>query len=78
MIWLSHDSPYCKAVCATSGSAVAGGVGCTCPLFTPICVLLWLLLRGQVWIVQVMLAPLLMGALLAALTLFLSHLEYRR
>ena len=40
--------------------------------------LLWLLLRGQVWIVQVMLAPLLMGALLAALTLLLSHLEYRR
>ena len=43
-----------------------------------LCSLLWLLLRGQVWIVQVMLAPLLMGALLAALTLFLSHLEYRR
>ena len=40
--------------------------------------LIWLLIRGQVWIVQVMLAPLLMGALLAALTLFLSHLEYRR
>ena len=40
--------------------------------------LTWLLLRGQVWIVQVMLAPLLMGALLAVLTLFLSHLEYRR
>ena len=40
--------------------------------------LLWLLLRGQLWIVQVMLAPLLMGALLAALTLLLSHLEYRR
>ena len=40
--------------------------------------LLWLLLRGQVWIVQIMVAPLLMGALLAALTLFLSHLEYRR
>lgn len=40
--------------------------------------LFWLLLRGQVWIVQVMLAPLFMGALLAALTLLLSHLEYRR
>ena len=40
--------------------------------------LLWLLLRGQVWIVQVMLAPLLMGILLGALTLLLSHLEYRR
>ena len=40
--------------------------------------LIWLLLRGQVWIVQIMLAPLLMGALLAALTLLLSHLEFRR
>ena len=51
----------------------------TCPLFTPIPgSLLWLLHQGQLWIVQVMLAPLLMGALLAALTLLLSHLEYRR
>ena len=40
--------------------------------------LLWLLLRGQIWIVQIMLAPLLMGALLAALTLLLAHLEFRR
>ena len=43
-----------------------------------LCSLLWLLHQGQLWIVQVMLAPLLMGALLAALTLLLSHLEYRR
>ena len=40
--------------------------------------LLWLLLRGQLWIVQVMLAPLLMGVLLVGLTVLLSHLEFRR
>lgn len=40
--------------------------------------LLWLLLRGQIWIAQVMLAPLLMGAVLAMLTLLLAHLEFRR
>ena len=40
--------------------------------------LLWLLSRGQVWVVQIMLAPLVMGALLAGLTLLLSHLEFRR
>lgn len=40
--------------------------------------LLWLLLRRQVWIAQIMLAPLLMAGLLAALTMLLSHLEFRR
>ena len=40
--------------------------------------LLWLLQRGQLWIVQIMLAPLVMAAVLAVLTLFLSYLEFRR
>ena len=61
------------------GSVAVGGIGvCLCCSLPYLGSLLWLLLRGQVWIVQVMLAPLLMGALLAALTLLLSHLEYRR
>ena len=38
----------------------------------------WLVTRQQLWIAQVMLAPLLMGALLAGLTLLLAHLEFRR
>lgn len=40
--------------------------------------LLWLLLQGQAWIAQVMLAPLLMGLALAALTLLLARQEFRR
>lgn len=40
--------------------------------------LLWLLGRGQLWIAQVMLAPLFMGAALAGLTAWLARLEYRR
>ena len=40
--------------------------------------MLWLLLRGQVWIVQIMLAPLVMAGLLAGLTVLLSYLEFRR
>ena len=40
--------------------------------------LLWLLLRGQVWVVQIMLTPLLMVAILALLTWRLSELEFRR
>jgi len=39
--------------------------------------LLWLLAKGLVWIAQVMLAPLLMGAILAGLTLWLARLEFR-
>ena len=40
--------------------------------------LLWLLLKGQLWIVQIMLTPLVMAAVLAGLTLLLSYLEFRR
>jgi hypothetical protein len=39
--------------------------------------LLWLLIQGQAWIAQVMLAPLLMGAALAGLTAWLGWLEFR-
>ena len=37
----------------------------------------WLLTRGLFWVAQVLLAPLLMGAVLAALTLWLAHQEFR-
>lgn len=40
--------------------------------------LVWLFTRGQVWIAQIMLSPLLMGVLLALLTYFLARLEFRR
>jgi hypothetical protein len=40
--------------------------------------LLWLLLRQQAWIAQIMLAPLLMTGLLALLSLVLARLEFRR
>jgi len=40
--------------------------------------LLWLLLRQQAWIAQIMLAPLLMTALLALLSFGLARLEFRR
>ena len=52
-------------------------------LFPTICVipylsiLLWLLSRGLVWVSQVLLAPLLMGALLGLLTLWLAKAEFR-
>ena len=39
--------------------------------------LVWLFQRGQVWIVQIMLAPLLMMLLLGLLTFFLARLEFR-
>ncbi len=39
--------------------------------------LLWLLLRGQIWIVQIMLSPILMLFILAALTWLLARLEFR-
>ena len=43
----------------------------------PYCVsILWLLNRGQPWIAQLMLAPLLMAAVLAALTLELARREF--
>jgi hypothetical protein len=38
---------------------------------------LWLMLRGQGWIAQVLLAPLLMGAVMALLTLCLARQEFR-
>ena len=37
----------------------------------------WLLMRGLYWVAQVLLAPLLMGALLAGLTLWLARQEFR-
>ena len=40
--------------------------------------LVWLLLRQQAWIAQIMLAPLLMTALLALLSLTLARVEFRR
>lgn len=38
--------------------------------------LLWLVSRGLVWMAEVLLAPLLMGALLAVLTLWLARQEF--
>ena len=40
-------------------------------------ILVWLLIRGLFWVAQVLLAPLLMGAVLAGLTLFLARQEFR-
>ena len=37
----------------------------------------WLLMRGLFWVAQVLLAPLLMGAVLAGLTLWLAPQEFR-
>lgn len=37
--------------------------------------LAWLLIRGQLWITQILLAPLLMGASIALLTWLLAYLE---
>jgi hypothetical protein len=39
--------------------------------------LVWLLSKGLVWIAQVMLAPLLMAAILAGVTLWLAQQEFR-
>lgn len=39
--------------------------------------MLWLLLKGQVWVVQIMITPLLMMAVLALLTWWLARLEFR-
>jgi hypothetical protein len=38
----------------------------------------WLVLLGEGWIAQVLLAPLLMAVLLALLTLWLARQEFRR
>lgn len=52
-------------------------------LFPMLCVvpylaiLFWLLSRGLIWISQVLLAPLLMGGVLALLTLWLAKAEFR-
>lgn len=52
-------------------------------LFPALCIvpylaiLLWLLTRGLIWVSQVLLAPLLMGAVLALLTLWLARAEFR-
>ena len=40
-------------------------------------ILIWLLSRGLIWVSQVLLAPLLMGAVLALLTLWLAKAEFR-
>ena len=40
-------------------------------------ILIWLLTRGLVWVSQVLLAPLLMGAVLAGLTLWLARSEFK-
>ena len=47
---------------------------CIVPYLT---ILVWLLSRGLIWVSQVLLAPLLMGAVLALLTLWLAKSEFR-
>ena len=47
---------------------------CIIPYLT---ILIWLLSRGLIWVAQVLLAPLLMGAVLAVLTIWLSKAEFR-
>ncbi len=52
-------------------------------LFPVICILpylgilVWLLTRGLFWVAQVLLAPLLMGVVLAMLTFVLAKAEFR-
>ena len=52
-------------------------------LFPALCIvpylaiLIWLLSLGLIWVSQVLLAPLLMGAVLALLTLWLARAEFR-
>ena len=52
-------------------------------LFPVICcvpylgILAWVLSRGLFWVAQVLMAPLLMGAVLAALTVWLARQEFR-
>jgi hypothetical protein len=40
--------------------------------------LAWMLMRGMVWLAQIMLAPLVMAALLWLLTWWLARLEFRQ
>lgn len=40
--------------------------------------LFWLLLIGEAWIAQVLLAPLVMGGVLGLLSLWLARQEFRR
>ena len=40
-------------------------------------ILLWLLSRGLIWVAQVLLAPLVMGGVLAGMTLWLAQQEFR-
>ena len=40
-------------------------------------ILFWLLSRGLFWVAQVLLAPLVMGGVLAGMTLWLAHQEFR-
>ena len=47
---------------------------CIIPYLT---ILLWLLSRGLIWVSQVLLAPLVMGGVLALLTLWLAKTEFR-
>ena len=42
-----------------------------------LCILAWLLTGGLFWVAQVLLAPLLMGAVLALLTLGLAKAEFK-
>lgn len=52
-------------------------------LFPTLCVLpylailIWLLSRGLIWVSQVLLAPLLMGAVLGLLTFLLARAEFK-
>lgn len=52
-------------------------------LFPTLCImpylaiLVWLLISGLFWVSQVLLAPLLMGAVLALMTLWLARAEFR-
>lgn len=39
--------------------------------------LVWMLSKGLVWVAQVLLAPLLMGAAMAGLTIWLAQQEFR-
>ena len=48
---------------------------CTLPYLLSI---MWLLVRGQIWISQVMLAPIIMTLMLFLLTYLLAKVEFRR
>ena len=52
-------------------------------LFPTLCIipyvsiLIWMLSRGLIWVSQILLAPLLMGAVLGLMTLWLARAEFR-